>query len=146
MTRSPNFIWLYIDFVIFLWPLQNTYINFTFLCRKSHRFTTNLESRYYLMTLTLNNLVLGRHFFHFTVPNDNISNLPICQNNAWCIKFRSKHSTVLLLCLLWNLMHQTLLPISFIRFWLVGIYHLCLRAKKTNLKRPNMDEPYCYVN
>ena len=28
--------------------------------------------------------------------------------NVWCIKFRSKHSTVLLLCLLRNLMHQTL--------------------------------------
>ena len=30
-------------------------------------------------------------------------------SNVWCIKFRSKHSTVLLLCLLWNLMHQTLI-------------------------------------
>ena len=28
--------------------------------------------------------------------------------NVWCIKFHSKHSTVLLLCLLRNLMHQTL--------------------------------------
>ena len=29
-------------------------------------------------------------------------------SNVWCIKFRSKHSTVLVLCLLRNLMHQTL--------------------------------------
>ena len=29
-------------------------------------------------------------------------------SNVWCIKFQSKHSTVLLLCLLRNLMHQTL--------------------------------------
>ena len=29
-------------------------------------------------------------------------------SKIWCIRFRSKHSTVLLLCLLRNLMHQTL--------------------------------------
>ena len=33
------------------------------------------------------------------------------ENNVWCIKFRSKHSTVLLLSLLRNLMHQMLFSI-----------------------------------
>ena len=43
-------------------------------------------------------------------------------SNVWCIKFCCKHSTVLLLCLLRNLMHQTL----FDYFWLVANCYVIL--------------------
>ena len=47
---------------------------------------------------------LGVSFtFHFCKKNYGII------HNVWCIKFYSIHSTGVLLCLLWNLMHQTII-------------------------------------
>ena len=49
--------------------------------------------------------------------------------NVWCIKFRSKHSSNTVLCLLRNLMHQTLCDLVLN----LGNTFLCFHGQKENL-------------
>ena len=58
-------------------------------------FRSILESLWYLM-----------NYIRFAIPHHNI----------WCIKFRSKHSSNTILCLLQNLMHQTLCKLFYSSF------------------------------
>ena len=65
----------------------------------------------YVLT-SVNTLVQFQHVYdtHQTLVPKYLAQLiyAASQSNVWCIKFQSKNSTLLLLCLLRNFMHQTL--------------------------------------
>ena len=60
---------------------------------------------------------------------ENCYSFSIHSGNVWCFKFCSKHSTILPLCLLQNLTHQTLISNYALLYWI----HVSLGPKWKNL-------------